>query len=70
MYNVGMKEIKAVIDINCEHAVCAIANGVSKSLLADVCQIGDTAHANAVGSVDFNRVMIYWNLGRRIFEDE
>ena len=48
--NVDVKEAKAVIDINCENAVCAIANGVCKSLLADVRQIVDTAHANAVGS--------------------
>ena len=30
----------------------------------------DTARANAVRSVDFNRVIMYWNLGKRIFEEE
>ena len=28
------------------------------------------ARANAVRSVDFSRVMMYWNLGRRIFKEE
>jgi predicted nuclease of restriction endonuclease-like (RecB) superfamily len=39
-------------------------------LLVDARQIIDTARANAVRSVDFNRVMMYWNLGKRIFEEE
>ena len=39
------------------------------TLLSDVRQIIDTARANAVRSVDFNRVQVYWNLGRRIFEE-
>ena len=78
-----MKKTNAVLDINCErsafaigdgvncaHTVCAIANGVSQKLLADARKIIDTARVNAVRSVDFNRVMMYWNLGRRIFEEE
>ena len=43
---------------------------VDVKLLSDVRQIIDTARANAVRSVDFNRVMMYWNLGRRIFAEE
>lgn len=43
---------------------------VDSALLADIRQIIDTARANAVRSVDFSRVMMYWNLGRRIFEEE
>ena len=39
-------------------------------LVSDARKIIDTARANAVRSVDFNRVMMYWNLGRRIFEEE
>ena len=39
-------------------------------LLADARQIIDAARANAVRSVDFNRVLMYWNLGKRIFEEE
>ena len=46
-------------------------NWVSEGgLLADARKIIDTARANAVRSVDFNRVMMYWNLGKRIFEEE
>ena len=46
-------------------------NRVSEGgLLADARKIIDTARANAVRSVDFNRVMMYWNLGKRIFEEE
>lgn len=41
-----------------------------RDLLADARQIIDAARANAVRSVDFNRVMMYWNLGKRIFEEE
>ena len=43
---------------------------MSPSFLADARQIIDTAWANAVRSVDFNRVQMYWKLGRRIFEEE
>ena len=39
-------------------------------LVSDARKIIDAARANAVRSVDFNRVMMYWNLGRRIFEEE
>lgn len=46
-------------------------NRVSEGgLLADARKIIDTARANAVRSVDFNRVIMYWNLGKRIFEEE
>ena len=43
---------------------------VDGKLLSEVRQIIDTARANAVRSVDFSRVTMYWNLGRRIFEEE
>ena len=43
---------------------------VDGKLLSDIRQIIDTARANAVRSVDFSRVTMYWNLGRRIFEVE
>ena len=46
-------------------------NRVSEGgFLADARKIIDTARANAVRSVDFNRVIMYWNLGKRIFEEE
>ena len=42
----------------------------SDRLIDDVREIIETARANAVRSVDFCRVQMYWNLGRRIFEEE
>lgn len=42
----------------------------SNHLVSDIKTIIVTARANAVRSVDFNRVQMYWNIGRRIFEDE
>lgn len=39
-------------------------------LLNDIKQIIDTSRLNAVRSVDFYRVQMYWNIGRRIFEEE
>ena len=40
------------------------------NILDDVRKIIDTSRSNAVRSVDFCRVQMYWNLGRRIFEEE
>ena len=40
------------------------------SFYQDVRQIIETARKNAVHSVDFCRVQMYWNLGKRIFEEE
>ena len=42
----------------------------TNNLLKDACFIIETARSNAVHSVDFCRVQMYWNLGRRIFEEE
>ena len=42
----------------------------SKRLLDDARKIIDSARSNAVRSVDFCRVQMYWNLGKRIFEEE
>ena len=39
-------------------------------LYQDARQIIEDARKNAVRSVDFNRVLMYWNLGHRIFEEE
>ena len=36
---------------------------IDGKLLSDIRQIIDTARANAVRSVDFSRVTMYWNLG-------
>ncbi|MCM1531401.1 MAG: PDDEXK nuclease domain-containing protein [Bacteroides sp.] len=38
--------------------------------LDDIKRIIDTARRNAVRSVDFCRVQMYWNIGRRIFDEE
>ena len=43
---------------------------ISTKLIQDAKQIIETARENAVRSVDFCRVQMYWNLGRRIFEEE
>ena len=40
------------------------------TLYHDACRIIENARSNAVRSVDFCRVQMYWNLGRRIFEEE
>ena len=46
-------------------------NKISSShLIDDAREIIETARANAVRSVDYCRVQMYWNLGRRIFEEE
>ena len=42
----------------------------SEKLLEDARKIIETAQSNAVRSVDFCRVQMYWNLGKRIFEEE
>lgn len=42
----------------------------TNSLLDDARRIIESSRANSVRSVDFCRVMMYWNLGRRIFEEE
>ncbi len=39
-------------------------------LYQDARQIIEDARRNAIRSVDFNRVLMYWNLGHRIFEEE
>ena len=43
---------------------------ISKKLVQDAKQIIEAARKNAVRSVDFCRVQMYWNLGKRIFEEE
>ena len=40
------------------------------TLYNDVRQIIETSRKNAVRSVDFCRVQMYWHLGQRIFEEE
>ena len=42
----------------------------NEQLLVDACSIIANARTAAVHSVDYNRVMMYWHLGRRFFEEE
>ena len=42
----------------------------SKGFIDDVKSIIDSARQNAVRSVDFCRVRMYWDIGKRIFEEE
>ena len=46
------------------------SNIMSSGILNDARRIIETARTNAIRSVDFSRVQMYWNLGRRIFEEE
>lgn len=40
------------------------------SFFAEIRQIIDSARSNAVRSVNFSRVQMYWSIGRRIYEQE
>ena len=42
----------------------------TNSILDDARSIIEKSRTNAVRSVDFCRVLMYWNLGKRIFEEE
>ena len=44
--------------------------GIDNEFVREIRQIIDTARNNAVRSVDFCRVQMYWNIGKRIFEKE
>ena len=43
---------------------------LTSDILHDARRIIETARKNAIRSVDFSRVQMYWNLGKRIFEEE
>ena len=43
---------------------------MDQRFVGDIRSIIDKARATAVRSVDFSRVQMYWNIGRRIFEEE
>ena len=43
---------------------------LAEQFVADIRQIITMARTNAVRSVDFCRVQMYWNLGKRILEEE
>lgn len=41
---------------------------IDKEFVSEIRQIINTARSNAMRSVDFCRVQMYWNIGKRIFE--
>ncbi len=43
---------------------------ISSQFVSDIRQIITAAQTNAVRSVDFCRVQMYWHLGQRILEEE
>lgn len=43
---------------------------IDNEFVSDIRQIIDKARTNAVRSVDFCRVQMYWSIGKRIFEKE
>lgn len=45
-------------------------NALSKNFIEEIKEIILTSRANAVRSVDFCRVQMYWHMGKRIFEEE
>lgn len=48
----------------------SLNENLSSSFIGDIRTIINSARANAVRSIDSCRVQMYWNLGRRIFEEE
>jgi hypothetical protein len=42
----------------------------NKDLLQKIVSLIEEAKENAIRSVDFHRVQLYWHIGRYIFEDE
>ncbi len=48
----------------------AIINPQSEKFFSEVRKIIEESRNNAVRSVDYCRVQMYWNIGRRIFEEE
>lgn len=43
---------------------------IHKTFLGEIKEIIDASRRNAVRSVDFCRVQMYWHLGKRIFQEE
>lgn len=50
--------------------IFAIVVFISMNLIEDIKSIIDQARSNAVRSVDFCRVQMYWHIGQRIVEEE
>ena len=43
---------------------------LKEAFVGEIKGIIDGARANAVRSVNFSRVQMYWNIGKKIFEEE
>lgn len=43
---------------------------IETTMIQDIKQIIAQARENAVRAVDFQRVLMYWHIGKRIFEQE
>ena len=65
---VKAKENKSV-PTNCDNPI-GTNQPLSQTFVSDIRTIIDNARGNAVRSVDFCRVQMYWGLGRRIQEEE
>lgn len=52
------------------HLTDEAPNGTQNVFVSEIRTIIEKARSAAVRSVDFCRVQMYWNIGRRIFEEE
>jgi hypothetical protein len=43
---------------------------VNQSIIPDIKALISTAKEKAIRAVDTERTLLYWNIGRRIFEEE
>jgi len=43
---------------------------INPEIINDLVAIIETAKSTAIRSVDFHRVQMYWNIGKRVFEEE
>jgi predicted nuclease of restriction endonuclease-like (RecB) superfamily len=68
--NRPQKEVAMKPNKNSNSNLKAIAENLNGAFLQDIRTIITTAQANAVRSVEFHRVEMYWKLGERIFVEE
>lgn len=52
------------------HLIDEAPEGAQNGFVSEIRTIIEKARSAAVRSVDFCRVQMYWNIGRRIFEEE
>ena len=56
--------------VNLNVIVMEEKQNLKEAFVGEIKGIIDGARANAVRSVNFNRVQMYWNIGKKIFEEE